>query len=229
MDPLTMLAISAGMKGVGGLTNYLINRRNIKNLPISPRFEESDYGKMLTGRTQTGIYSPEMQQNIINQVGGSAGSMAERMKSDYMGRLINRGIGGGIAAQRGLNEADRMALEQVAGIQSGLSTANEQSKIEAQNMLEQMKWQNKLQRYQDKLNKKLALGQNLGQFVGGTTDTLSTGINDAMLMNILSGRFGGMGNEIAGAEIPTAQAYTNFPMPRINYFDSIMSRYGSKY
>jgi len=220
------LIASTVLKGAGGLVNYLINRRNIKNMPSTPKFGSSDYGQYLQNQAQTGIYSPLAQQNIINQTSQRASDIAANAKTGYMGRMINRNLGNSIAAQRGMNEMDRGVLDTVANAQTGLTTANEMSKIDAAKQFQQMQWQNKLQRYQDALNKKMMQGQNLSQFVGGMADTVSGGIDEGMLMSILGKRFGnGMGEQPSYSPMNiTGQDYSQFS-PNLNLSDYFRKNY----
>lgn len=203
--------LASGLARAGGsLVNYFTNRNAIKNLPSTPKFENSSYGKYLQNQANTGIYSPLAQQNIINQTSSRASDLAANAKTGYMGRLINRGLGNSIASQRGINEIDRGVLDTVTGTQANLTTENEMSKVNAANMSEQMKWQNTLQRYQDKLNKKLMLSQNTSSLVGGLTDAATGGLDEAMLMSMLSKRFGGQETTNYAADTG-AEPYSSFP------------------
>lgn len=200
MDPFTIAMLgSTAIKGTGSIANYLQNRKTAKSISKYPSFGDSSYFDMLTKRSQEGTLSPLAQQTIINQTGSRASGIAANTKADYMGRLINRGMGGSMAAQRGLNEVDQGVMQQVADTQAGLTTQNEQSKITAQDQLEQMKWQNKLAKYQAKLAGTSAMNQANTQLIGGLTDAgsnMAGGIGDYIseqeLLKLLYS--GGQGN-----------------------------------
>lgn len=219
--------LASGLAKAGGsLVNYFTNRNAIKNLPNTPKFENSSYSKYLQNQANTGIYSPLAQQNIINQTSSRASDLAADAKTGYMGRLINRGLGNSIASQRGINEIDNSVTQQVGEAQTNLTTENEMSKVNAGNLYEQSKWQNTLQRYQDKLNKKLMLTQNTGNLVGGLTESATGGLDEAMLMSMLTKRFGGQETTNYAADTG-AEPYSSFP--GLNQNQNYMSYFKRRY
>jgi len=187
---MSVLMANAAIQGIGSLANYFIKR----NAPITPKFSKSSYAKMLQERQKMGIYSPTAQQNIINQMGSRESALAANTKADYMGRMASNNLGGSIAAQRGFNEIDRNVIEDIGNAQNELTTKNELSKIDAANQYEQMNWENKLQRYQDRLRNRTG---NLSNLVGELTGTAASTIGDLSsekyeqeLLNMLKNKAG---------------------------------------
>ena len=114
---------------VGNITstasNYLSARREAKN---RQPFQKTPYGQELGRIIKEGMYSPKARGLITGSVARRTGEVAQTGKANYLGRLVQQGMGGSIAGQRGINEYDIQRQKQIADTAREIELQNEESK-----------------------------------------------------------------------------------------------------
>jgi len=127
----TTLALLKGGAAIGG---FLANR-----FGPNRRFEDTAYGKRLKLLSNQGAFSPQARSNIVGGVAREAGGVAQREKAAFRGGLIQRGMEGSIAGQRGLADIGTKAIDTVSRARKDIETRNELSKERARNEFAQGK------------------------------------------------------------------------------------------
>ena len=223
MVPGLALAAPALIQGGASLINYFRNKNALKKMPKRPGFEGSSYADMLKRRSEEGMYSPETMNTMMRDVGQGVSERTEMGKSGYARRLLNQGIGGSMAGQRGLNEFETSKSEQLTGAERKLTMANEASKLGAGEQYEQLKYGDQIQQYMDKLGRQQSGMENESQLISGLAGAATTGMGayttalqdkeaSSQLDKLLAGLSGTGG--IQGNQLD--ESYYNFQMPKLD-------------
>ena len=121
MDPATMMLIAQGVgKAVQSGSRLL-----------QPKFQNTKYGRLLRERTREGKLSQAQEKNILDRVGSTAGRNAQVARNRYIGSAINKGMGGSVAVQRGIREAEADVRRTVADAGRRIFDSEEQAKSSA--------------------------------------------------------------------------------------------------
>jgi len=121
--PLMLLAPAAIQAGTS-LAGYLGRRKR------GP-FEDTAYGQYLSRIKEEGRYSPTAKANILGQVSGQAGAVAQRQKVGLRGYLESTGMGRSIAGAKLLSSPGRGVMREVAGATRDIELENELAKLQA--------------------------------------------------------------------------------------------------
>ena len=121
MDPMTMMMIAQGAVKAGQAGSRL----------LQPKFARTKYGQMMRERTRSGNLSQAQEKNILDKVGTIAGRNAQVARNRMVGSAINRGMGGSVALQRGLREAEADVRRTVADTGRDIYQSEEKAKSQA--------------------------------------------------------------------------------------------------
>jgi hypothetical protein len=121
MDPMTMMMIAQGAVKAGQAGSRL----------LQPKFARTKYGQMMRERTRSGNLSQAQEKNILDKVGTIAGRNAQVARNRMVGSAINRGMGGSVALQRGLREAEADVRRTVADTGRDIYQNEEKAKSQA--------------------------------------------------------------------------------------------------
>ena len=124
MDPMTMMLIAQGGAKMAQTGSRL----------LQPKFQNTRAGQMLRNRSRQGNLSQAQENTIMNRVGANAGRTAEVARNRYAGRMINQGMGGSVAMNRGLREAQddvrRTQYDTARGIYQNEELAKSKAKMD---------------------------------------------------------------------------------------------------
>jgi hypothetical protein len=121
IDPATMMLIAQGVGKAVQSGSRL----------FQPKFQNTKYGRLLRERTREGNLSQAQEKNILDRVGSTAGRNAQVARNRYIGSAINRGMGGSVAVQRGLREAEADVRRTVTDTGRRIFDSEEQAKSTA--------------------------------------------------------------------------------------------------
>ena len=112
-----------------GINSYALNKRKkqVKGMDYSKTPE----GLQLLKESQQGDISPEEQADILTRTGIQSGAATSAGKAAYAGRMAASGMGGSIAAQRGMNEYDTTNAQTMGNMAGNIDLENAKSKAEA--------------------------------------------------------------------------------------------------
>lgn len=110
---------------------------------LQPKFQNTKAGQMLRDRSRQGNLSQAQENTIMNRVGVNAGRTAEVARNRYAGRMINQGMGGSVAMNRGLREAQddvrRTQYDTARGIYQNEELAKSKAKMDYAQAMDQDK------------------------------------------------------------------------------------------
>jgi hypothetical protein len=118
---MTMMMIAQGAVKAGQAGSRL----------LQPKFARTKYGQMMRERTRSGNLSQAQEKNILDKVGTTAGRNAQVARNRMIGSAINRGMGGSVALQRGLREAEADVRRTVADTGRDIYQSEEKAKSKA--------------------------------------------------------------------------------------------------
>jgi hypothetical protein len=118
---MTMMMIAQGAVKAGQAGSRL----------LQPKFARTKYGQMMRERTRSGNLSQAQEKNILDKVGTTAGRNAQVARNRMVGSAINRGMGGSVALQRGLREAEADVRRTVADTGRDIYQSEEKAKSKA--------------------------------------------------------------------------------------------------
>ena len=118
---MTMMIIAQGAVKAGQAGSRL----------LQPKFARTKYGQMMRERTRSGNLSQAQEKNILDKVGTIAGRNAQVARNRMVGSAINRGMGGSVALQRGLREAEADVRRTVADTGRDIYQNEEKAKSQA--------------------------------------------------------------------------------------------------
>ena len=118
---MTMMMIAQGAVKAGQAGSRL----------LQPKFARTKYGQMMRERTRSGNLSQAQEKNILDKVGTTAGRNAQVARNRMVGSAINRGMGGSVALQRGLREAEADVRRTVADTGRDIYQNEEKAKSQA--------------------------------------------------------------------------------------------------
>ena len=118
---MTMMMIAQGAVKAGQAGSRL----------LQPKFARTKYGQMMRERTRSGNLSQAQEKNILDKVGTIAGRNAQVARNRMVGSAINRGMGGSVALQRGLREAEADVRRTVADTGRDIYQNEEKAKSQA--------------------------------------------------------------------------------------------------
>ncbi len=98
---------------------------------LQPKFQNTRFGRLLRERSREGNLSQAQEKNILDKVGTTAGRNAQVARNRYIGSAINRGMGGSVAIQRGLREAEADVRRTVTDTARDISAREERAKSSA--------------------------------------------------------------------------------------------------
>ena len=133
MDPMTMMLIAQGGAKMAQSGSRL----------LQPKYQNTRAGKMLRDRSRQGNLSQAQENTIMNRVGANAGRTAEVARNRYAGKMINQGMGGSVAMNRGLREAQddirRAQYDTARGIYQNEELAKSKAKMDYAQAMDQDK------------------------------------------------------------------------------------------
>ena len=128
----------------------------IQNFGMVTTPEERKWAEQFRQRSTTGA----LDLDYLNQVGGRAVSqVGELQKAKFQGGMMQQGLSNSIVAQELARKTDRDTLTSLADESRNLAMMNEQTKIQAQDMLGQY-GQMRSQRLQNIRNQQNQMTQN---------------------------------------------------------------------
>jgi len=156
MNPQTMMMIAQGAIKAGREGSRL----------LQPKFKNTRYGKMLREQGREGLLSQAQEKNILDKVGTTAGKNAQLVRNRYIGSAINRGMGGSVAVQRGLREAEADVRRTVTDTARGISAREERAKSTARQNYARAMDRDTAERRQAGINMALAGLETAGNLIG---------------------------------------------------------------
>ncbi len=133
---------------------------------LQPKFKNTRYGKMLREQGREGFLSQAQEKNILDKVGTTAGRNAQVARNRYIGSAINRGMGGSVAIQRGLREAEADVRRTVTDTARGISSREERAKSTARQNYARAMDRDTAERRQAGINMALAGLETAGNIYG---------------------------------------------------------------
>ena len=121
IDPVTMMMIAQGAGRMAQSGSRL----------FQPKYQNTKYGRLMRERSREGNLSQAQEKNIMDRVGSTAGRNAQVARNRYIGGAINRGMGGSVALQRGLREAEADVRRTVTDTGKDIYQSEEQAKSQA--------------------------------------------------------------------------------------------------
>ena len=98
---------------------------------LQPKFASTKYGQIMRERTRSGNLSQAQEKNILDKVGTTAGRNAQVIRNKMIGSAINRGMGGSVALDRGLREAEADVRRTVTDTGKNIYQSEEEAKSKA--------------------------------------------------------------------------------------------------
>jgi len=121
IDPMTMMMIAQGVGKMAQSGSRL----------LQTKYKNTKYGRLMREQSREGNLSQAQEKNIMDRVGSTAGRNAQVARNRYVGGAINRGMGGSVALQRGLREAEADVRRTVTDTAKGIYQSEEQAKSQA--------------------------------------------------------------------------------------------------
>ena len=118
--------LPAAIQGVGSIINAISGRTN-----RTPKFENTAFGKYLKQVSEQGAYSPDIQQQILNQLSSKVSSIAQTRRARTRGYLTSRGMGDSVAGAALLDEPGQDVQRTLGNEAQDLLVKNALSKIGA--------------------------------------------------------------------------------------------------
>lgn len=138
---------------------------------LQPKFQNTRFGRLLRERSREGNLSQAQEKNILDKVGTTAGRNAQVARNRYIGSAINRGMGGSVAIQRGLREAEADVRRTVTDTAKGISASEERAKSTARQNYARAMDQDTAERRQAGINVALAGLETAGNIYGQRAST----------------------------------------------------------
>ena len=73
----------------------------------TPSFGNTPYGRYLQKVSEEGMYSPEVEREMVGRVAGQAGNISQIRKAGIRGQLESKGLGNSISGARLLSDPER--------------------------------------------------------------------------------------------------------------------------
>ncbi len=118
--------LPAAIQGVGSVINAISGRKN-----RTPKFENTAFGKYIKQVSEQGAYSPNIQQQILNQLSSKVSAIAQTRRARTRGYLTSRGMGDSVAGASLLDEPGQDVQRTLGNEAQDLLVKNALSKIQA--------------------------------------------------------------------------------------------------
>ena len=149
----------------------------------TPRFGDTPYGRYLQKVSEEGLYSPEVEREMVGRVAGQAGNISQIRKAGIRGQLESQGLGNSISGARLLSDPEREQQRAVTDYTGRLTETEGIAKGNALRDFAMGKTQSEGQR---RMEDSQATAQLIGGLGGAVASGAGTMYEQSQLKNLIS-------------------------------------------